>query len=117
MKKRVKEDLDIVDIIKKLRELQVIVDNSKIDDRIKYKINHSYSNVINLEDHEQAQRLEEDKMILVSDVDREDTPMAKKRYDDMFKFGNSPFQCCVNSNKIDGKMTGAFNFKGAKIGP
>ena len=36
----------------------------------------------------------------------------------MFRFGNSPFQCqCTSHNKIDGKVTGAFNFKGAKIGP
>lgn len=36
--------------MKRLRELQVIVDNSKIDDSILYKIDHSYNNVINIED-------------------------------------------------------------------
>ena len=45
-----REDLDVVDILKKLRELQVIVDNSKIDENVRFKINHSYNNVINLED-------------------------------------------------------------------
>ena len=53
IKKRMREDLDVVDILKKLRELQVIVDNSKIDENVRFKINHSYNNVINLEDADQ----------------------------------------------------------------
>ena len=48
-----KEDLDIVHILKRLRELQVIVDNSKINDNIRYKVNHSYNNVLNLENYEE----------------------------------------------------------------
>ena len=44
-----REDLDVVDILKKLRDLQVIVDNSKIDKCVRFKIDHSYNNVINLE--------------------------------------------------------------------
>lgn len=53
-------------------------------------------------------------MINVTDVDLPE--FKKKRYDDMFKFGNSPFNCHCQQ-KIDGKMTGAFNFSGAQIGP
>lgn len=104
IKKRMKEDLDVVDILKRLRELQVIVDNSKIDDRIRYKINHSFNNVINLENHDQELPKFDLQAVLVQDVDRDDSPTPKKRYDDMFKFGNSPFTCqCIGSSKIDGK--------------
>lgn len=112
-----KEDLDVVDVLKKLRDLQVLIDNSRIDKSVRFKIDHSYNNVINLENIEQDNYGRENRMILVSDVDREETPTPRKRYDDMFKFGNSPFNCCAASNKIDSKMTGAFNFIGAKIGP
>lgn len=52
-KKRVTEDLDIVDIIKRNREVQVILENSKIDENIRYKINHSYNNTINLDEHKE----------------------------------------------------------------
>lgn len=52
VKKRMKEDLDVVDVLKKLRELQVIIDNSRIDKSVRFKIDHSYNNVINLENME-----------------------------------------------------------------
>lgn len=117
IRKRVKDDLDIVEIIKKMRELRVIVDNSKITKNVKFKINHSYANVINLEDHEIAREQARNKMILVHDVDREDElhTQGGKRQDDPFEWGYSPFS--HGTTKIDNKMTGAFNFKGAKIGP
>lgn len=85
-----KEDLDVVHILKRLRELQVIVDNSKINENIRYKVDHSYNNVLNLEDHEDQDH-QKTRSILISDVDREETPTPKKKYDDMFKYGISPF--------------------------
>lgn len=119
VRKRVTEDLDIVDIIKRFRELQVIVDNSKIDDSIRYKIKHSYNHTINLENHNNEDKDDPMKKLnIIHDEDREDPQIVKKRYDDMFKFGNSPFPCqCISANRIDGKMTGAFNFNGTSIGP
>ena len=72
-----KEDLDVVDILKRLRELQVIVDNSKIDESIRYKINHSFNNVINLENHDQQINKFDFRKVIVQDVDREDTPTPK----------------------------------------
>jgi hypothetical protein len=65
---------------------------------MRFKIGHSHNNVINLEQDFDAKK-KDNKMIIVSDVDREETPTVKKRYDDMFKYGNSPFNCC--NNKID----------------
>ena len=55
-------------------------------------------------------------MITVEDLDRNETPTARKKYDEVFEFGNSPFHCAC-AGKIDGKMTGAFNFKSTLIGP
>lgn len=47
-----REDLDVVDVLKKLRDLQVLIDNSRIDKSVRFKIDHSYNNVINLENIE-----------------------------------------------------------------
>ena len=51
VKHKVVNDLDMVTLIRRLRELQVLIDNSKIDKSVRFKIDHSYNNIVNLEDY------------------------------------------------------------------
>ena len=75
-------------------------------------MNHSYQHVINLEDGENLDN-EEEVQLEGEDID---TPYNKLFYNDLIK--NSPFPCsCVHSMKMDGRVTGTYNFYGAKIGP
>ena len=60
-KDRIDTELNIVKIIKTLRDLKILMKNSIMDDEIMFAIKHSQKNVINIEKSFSDSEMEEDK--------------------------------------------------------
>jgi hypothetical protein len=50
--KKIENDLDVVRIIKHLRELRIALSNQMINEKMKFQINHHHKNVINIENED-----------------------------------------------------------------
>jgi hypothetical protein len=55
IEKRIESDLNMLDIVKKIRYMQVMLNSTHFNSEVKrYKVGHTYHNVIDLEETENA---------------------------------------------------------------